>query len=46
MHKIKERFPTRNYNRAIELPSKDEDADEIDLYPNAIRKLYYIFETR
>ena len=32
-------YPTRNYNRAIELPSKDTDADEIDLYPNAIKKI-------
>ena len=32
-------YPIRNYNRAIELPSNDTDADEIDLYPNAIKKI-------
>jgi hypothetical protein len=39
MDKLVELYPTRNYNRAIELPSKDTDADETDLYPNAIKKL-------
>jgi hypothetical protein len=39
MDKLQELYPTRNYNRAIELPSKDTDADETDLYPIAIRKL-------
>ena len=38
MDKLIELFPTRNYNRAIELPSKDNEADETDLYPNAIKK--------
>ena len=38
MDKLTELFPTRNYNRAIELPSKDNEADETDLYPNAIKK--------
>lgn len=46
MHKIKERFPTRNYNRAIRLPSKDKDADEIDIYPNAIRKFILHFRNK
>jgi hypothetical protein len=43
MDKIGERFPTRNYNRAIPPPSKDEDADEIDLYPKGMKRLikYY-----
>jgi hypothetical protein len=39
MHRLKELFPKRNYNRAIELPTKDTDIDEIDLYPNGIRSL-------
>jgi hypothetical protein len=39
MDTLQELYPTRNYNRAIELPSKDTDADETDLYPIAIRKL-------
>jgi hypothetical protein len=39
MYKLKELFPTRNLNRAIELPTKDPDLDEIDLYPNGIRSL-------
>lgn len=36
--RLNELYPTRNYNRAIELPSKDNEADETDLYPKAIRK--------
>ena len=39
MNKLQELYPIRNYNRAIELPTKDTDVDETDLYPNAIRKL-------
>jgi hypothetical protein len=39
LDKLQELYPTRNYNRAIELPSKDTDADETDLYPNAMRGL-------
>lgn len=39
MDKLQELYPTRNYNRAIELPTKDPDIDETDLYPSAIRKL-------
>lgn len=39
MDKLHELYPTRNYNRAIDLPSEDTDIDETDLYPNAIRKL-------
>jgi len=39
MDKLQELYPTRNYNRAIELPTKDTSIDETDLYPNAIRKL-------
>jgi hypothetical protein len=39
MDKLTELFPTRNYNRAINLPSQDNEADETDLYPNAIKKL-------
>jgi hypothetical protein len=38
MDKLQEIYPTRNYNRAIELPSQDLETDETDLYPNAIRK--------
>jgi hypothetical protein len=37
--KLRELYPTRNYNRAIKLPSKDLEDDETDLYPNAIKKL-------
>jgi hypothetical protein len=44
MEKLEELYPTRNYNRAIELPSKDEEMDETDLYPDAIRSL--ILHTR
>ncbi|MGH9926537.1 MAG: hypothetical protein ACREAS_02665, partial [Nitrososphaera sp.] len=44
MDKLQELYPTRNYNRAIELPSKDLEDDETNLYPNAIRKL--ILHTR
>jgi|GEM_PF-1971210 len=32
-------YPTRNYNRAIKLPSQDLESDKTDLYPNAVRKL-------
>lgn len=39
MYKLRKLYLTRNYNRAIALPSKDNDADEADLYPNAIRQL-------
>jgi hypothetical protein len=39
MDKLQELYPTRNYNRAIKLPSKDLEVDETDLYPNAIKKL-------
>ena len=39
MDKLDELFPTRNYNRAIELPCKDNEADETDLYPNATKRL-------
>lgn len=39
MDRLIELFPIRNYNRAIELPSKDNSVDETDLYPKAIRKL-------
>jgi hypothetical protein len=38
--KLAERYPKRNYNRAIKLPSKDPDADEIDLLPPAIKSLF------
>jgi hypothetical protein len=31
MDKLKDRYPTRNYNRAIELPNKDPDVDETDI---------------
>jgi hypothetical protein len=37
---LKKHYPKRNYNRAIELPSKDPDMDETDLYPPAIRSLF------
>lgn len=40
MYKLKEAYPKRNYNRAIELPSQDPDADETDLYPPAIKSLF------
>lgn len=39
MDKLKELYPKRNYNRAIELPTRDYENDETDLYPNAIRSL-------
>lgn len=39
MDKLQELYPTRNYNRAIELPSQDLENDETDLYTNAIKKL-------
>jgi hypothetical protein len=39
MDKLNERYPIRDYNRAMEPPSKDPDMDEIDIYPNPIRKL-------
>ena len=39
MDKLNELYPKRNYNRAIELPTKDYENDETDLYPNAIRSL-------
>jgi hypothetical protein len=38
MDKLQQIYPTRNYNRAIKLPSQDLGTDETDLYPNAIRK--------
>ena len=38
MDKLAELYPTRNYNRAIALPSQDLETDETDLYPNAIRR--------
>ena len=38
MDKLQQIYPTRNYNRAIKLPSQDLGSDETDLYPNAIRK--------
>jgi hypothetical protein len=38
MDKLQQLYPTRNYNRAIKLPSQDLGSDETDLYPNAIRK--------
>ena len=43
MDKVGKQFPTRNYNRAIETPSKDKDADPIDLYPKGMKSLikYY-----
>lgn len=45
MVKLQELYPTRNYNRAIELPSQDLENDETDLYPNGIRKfILYIRE--
>lgn len=44
--KIEERFPHRNYNRAIQPPSKDQDADETDLYPNAVKKLILHFRDK
>ena len=45
MDKLQELYPTRNYNRAIELPSQDLENDETDLYPNGIRKfILYIRE--
>jgi hypothetical protein len=37
--KVEEHFPTRNYNRAIDTPSKDKDADQIDLYPKGMKSL-------
>ena len=39
MYKLKKAYPIRNYNRAIELPSKDPDADETNLYPPSIKSL-------
>ena len=39
MDKLLEFYPRRNYNRVIELPTKDSDIDETDLYPTAIRNL-------
>jgi hypothetical protein len=39
MDKLRELYPTRNYNRAIRLPSKDLEGYETDLYPYAIKKL-------
>ena len=38
MNRLTELFPTRNYNRAIQLPSKDDEVDETVLYPNAIKR--------
>lgn len=38
MDKLQQLYPTRNYNRAIKLPSQDLGSDETDLYPTAIRK--------
>ena len=38
MDKLQELYPTRDYNRAIKLPSEDLENDETDLYTNAIRK--------
>ena len=40
MYKLRKEYPKRNYNRAIELPSKDPDADEIDLLPPGIKSLF------
>jgi len=39
MDKLQELYPTRDYNRAIKLPSQDLENDETDLYTNAIRNL-------
>jgi hypothetical protein len=39
MDKLQQLYPTRNYNRAIKLPSQDLGSDDTDLYPNAVRKL-------
>jgi hypothetical protein len=39
MDEVKARFPTRNYNRAIKTPSKDENADETELYPKGMKFL-------
>jgi hypothetical protein len=39
MFTLKKYYPKRNYNRAIERPSKDPDMDETDLYPPAVRSL-------
>jgi hypothetical protein len=44
--KVGKRFPTRNYNRSIELPTKDENAEETDLYPNAVRKFILHFRNK
>jgi hypothetical protein len=44
MDKLQELYPTRNYNRAISLPSKNLEDDETDFYPNAIKRL--ILHTR
>jgi len=33
MDKLQDLYPSRNYNRAIELPKKDNNVDETDLYP-------------
>jgi hypothetical protein len=38
MDKLQQLYPTRNYNRAIKLPSQDLGSDETDLYPSALRK--------
>jgi hypothetical protein len=46
MDKLQEIYPTRNYNRAIELPSQDLETDETDLYPNAIRKFILYIRKR
>lgn len=42
MYKLERHYPKRNYNRAIPPPSKDEDLDETDLYPPAIRAYSYM----
>jgi len=46
MDKVNARFPTRNYNRAIQTPSKDENADEIDLYPKGMKSLITHFRNK
>lgn len=38
MNKLQELYPMRDYNRAIELPSKDLEDDETELYTDAIKK--------
>jgi hypothetical protein len=46
MDKVNARFPTRNYNRAIRKPSKDKNADEIELYPKGMKSLITAFRER